>query len=643
MRGEAGLHRQGADTPSCRKGLLSAPGLLRAATGVCVAVAAFLASVPLYSQTVGVQPVAPKAADGQIDLRNWDLDARGPVALDGTWLLDWQRFTGSQHASAAAKGQGSVPTIPAKVPSVWNSYRIPAAADPTSESSQGRRSLPALGFGTFHLHIILPRQYPSLSLELSGICTSYQLFVDGTERASSGRTATVAGEQIPMVTDRVVTFSPASRQVDIDIEVSNFVHRVGGLTHPIYLGTGTTLAERHANGREIDFLLIGAFAVMGLYHLALFLLRRQEQSLLYFGIFCLLTVIRIYVTSGYSAPPFGGGVTWRWLMKIEYMTLTIGFPVFLMYVHALYRKEFHGRVRDVVIALSALYTVLVLTTPAIVYGRVLIVFQAVILASSAYVYWVLFKALRRRRSSARIFIFGYTIFFLGVFNDILTNNRFIGTPYIFPIALFIFIFFQAVLLGVRFARVYRQVEYLTRLQSQLRTANQSLRELSYVDSLTAVANRRHFDEFVRQEWARGVRNNTPLSLLMVDIDSFKSYNDNYGHQAGDEALRRVAAELSRAVRRQVDFLARYGGEEFVVVLPNTTAKGATRVAEKLRASVQALHIPHAYSGVASVLTISIGVASEQPNELGPIGHLVDTADRALYRAKQRGKNCVAAL
>ncbi len=641
MGGEVGLHRQGAGNQLRGKRLRSASGRYALALGVCALFAAFLAPLPLAAQGPDAKAAPPKAVDGRIDLTGWDLDTRGPLALDGTWLLEWHRF--SVSGAAGSQGAGSSPTLPAKVPSIWNSYRIPTGGDDTGVSPGGAQSLPAFGFGTFRLHVVLPRLYPSISLELSGVCTSYELYVNGKKLESSGRIAADAAGQIPMVTDRVVTFAPASRRLDIDIEVSNYVHRVGGLTHPIYLGTGTALVERHARGRELDFLLIGAFAVMGLYHLALFLLRRQEHSLLYFGIFCLLTVVRIYVTSAYSEPPFGGGVSWHWLMRIEYMTLTIGFPVFLLYVHALYRKEFHRRVRDVIIALSGLYTILVLIAPAIVYGRLLILFQAVILASSAYVYWVLFRAIKRRRSSAKIFIAGYTIFFLGVFNDILVNNRLIGTGYIFPIALFAFIFFQAVLLGTRFARVYRQVEYLTRLQSQLRTANQSLRELSYVDSLTSVANRRHFDEFIRQEWARGVRNKTPLSLLMVDIDSFKSYNDNYGHQAGDEALRRVAAELSRAVRRQVDFLARYGGEEFVVVLPNTTAKGATRVAEKLRSSVQALHIPHAYSGVASVLTISIGVASEQPNELGPIGHLVDSADRALYRAKQRGKNCVASL
>ncbi len=575
---------------------------------------------------------APAVVDGVVDLRSWDLDKQGPVALNGTWLFTPKVFTVS-GTTPPGDASSSASPIAAVVPDPWNVY----TAGPADSH------LPALGYGTFHLVVLLSHRYPELNIQLSGVCTSYSFYVNGRRIASSGEISVTPTGQIPMVTDRVVTFPAESDRIELDIEVANFVHRVGGLTHPIYFGTGSALFQKHASARLADFLLIGAFLVMGLYHLGLFVLRRQERSLLYFGIFCLLTVLRIYVTGGYDAPPFGGSLSWQWLMRLEYFTLSVGFPVFVLYVHSLYRKEFNKRVRDAVLILSGLYTLAVLITPALIFGRMLVGFQVLIIIASGYVFWVLARALRRRRSSTRIFIAGFAFFFLGVLNDILVNNRLITTPYIFPIALFVFILFQAVLLAGRFARVYRQVESLTRLQGQLRTANQNLRELSYVDSLTAVANRRHFDEFVRQEWARGIRNNTPLSLLMIDIDSFKAYNDNYGHQAGDEALRKVAAELSRVVRRSVDFLARYGGEEFVVVLPNTTAKGAFRVAEKLRAGIQALHIPHLYSGVASVLTISIGVATEQPREPAPTGNLVDTADRALYRAKQRGKNCVAGL
>ncbi|HUX13051.1 MAG TPA: diguanylate cyclase [Spirochaetia bacterium] len=581
------------------------------------------------SQAVAL--ASPAAVDGVVDLRGWDLTSQGPVGLNGTWLFTPGRFT--VPGSAVQVGASSVTTVPAVVPDPWNAYR-----GDTADSH-----FPALGYGTFHLTVMLARRYSELNIELSGICTSYSCYVDGRLIATSGQISVIPAGQIPMVTDQIAPFAPASNRIELDIEVTNFVHRVGGLTHPVYLGTGRDLSERHASARGIDFLLIGAFLVMGLYHLGLFVLRRQERSLLYFGIFCLITVLRIYVTGGYSSPPFHGLLSWQWLMRVEYFTLSVGFPVFVLYVHSLYRKEFDQRVRDIALILSGLYTLVVVITPALVFGRMLIGFQILIIITSGYLFWVLARALRRRRSSTRIFLAGFALFFLGVLNDILVNNRLINTPYIFPIALFVFILFQAVLLAGRFARVYRQVESLTRLHGQLRAANQNLRELSYVDSLTAVANRRHFDEFVRQEWARSIRNNTPLSLLMIDIDSFKAYNDNYGHRAGDEALRNVAAELSRVVRRSVDFLARYGGEEFVVVLPNTAAKGAFRVAEKLRSGIQALHIPHLYSGVSSVLTISIGVATEQPREHAAAGNLVDTADRALYRAKQRGKNCVAGL
>ena len=178
-------------------------------------------------------------------------------------------------------------------------------------------------------------------------------------------------------------------------------------------------------------------------------------------------------------------------------------------------------------------------------------------------------------------------------------------------------------------------------QLRLEATESQLRQLAYVDGLTGVANRRHFDEQLQIEWRRCERSGQPLSLLMIDLDHFKLYNDQYGHQQGDACLQAVAQTLRAGLGRAHDLVARYGGEEFVCLLPEIDAAGALSVAESLRTGVQALQLPHASSPVAGVVTISIGAASGVPRGDGTPTDLLARADASLYRAKSEGRNRVA--
>lgn len=166
-------------------------------------------------------------------------------------------------------------------------------------------------------------------------------------------------------------------------------------------------------------------------------------------------------------------------------------------------------------------------------------------------------------------------------------------------------------------------------------------ELSLLDGLTGVANRRHFDEFLRREWCACERLGQPLSLAILDIDHFKPYNDYYGHVVGDECLRRVCGALMPFAEKPGDLLARYGGEEFALILGRTDADAARRTARAMRDAISGLSIPHARSEVAPVVTASIGVATARPGGDSHPGRLVDIADQRLYVAKRQGKNQVS--
>jgi diguanylate cyclase (GGDEF)-like protein len=176
---------------------------------------------------------------------------------------------------------------------------------------------------------------------------------------------------------------------------------------------------------------------------------------------------------------------------------------------------------------------------------------------------------------------------------------------------------------------------------QLQRASDELRRLSISDALTNLGNRRHFEVMLDQEWLRAMRSQTPISLIFFDIDFFKPYNDNYGHQAGDDCLRLVAEKMGGFAKRPGDTSARYGGEEFVLLLSGTEQAQAATIAEACRASVENLRIPHEHSKVSDVVTISAGVATMVPDGITSRRELVETADKALYQAKWEGRNRVA--
>jgi len=179
-----------------------------------------------------------------------------------------------------------------------------------------------------------------------------------------------------------------------------------------------------------------------------------------------------------------------------------------------------------------------------------------------------------------------------------------------------------------------------RLDLQLRMKRSAvlLASLARLDYLTELPNRREFDRKVEDEWLRSRRKGTPLGVVMIDIDHFKLYNDNYGHSRGDDCLRQVARAMAKCLRRPADLLARYGGEEFVAVLPETDAEGAQVVAETLIQAVRDVQLPHAYSSAAECVTISAGVAALIPTNDTTPRSLSEQADNALYHAKESGRN-----
>ncbi len=187
-------------------------------------------------------------------------------------------------------------------------------------------------------------------------------------------------------------------------------------------------------------------------------------------------------------------------------------------------------------------------------------------------------------------------------------------------------------------RLQAQVEALKQAQQEILGLNQQLEELSHLDGLTGIGNRRLFDLTLTKEWQRAARYQYPLALMMIDIDFFKNYNDHYGHQKGDECIQQVASWVSSMARRPTDLAARYGGEEFVLLLTNVDFASAKNIAQELIKAIAKAKIPHPKSPISEFITISIGLHVAQPQPQADMGHFIFQADKALYQAKHEGRN-----
>lgn len=190
---------------------------------------------------------------------------------------------------------------------------------------------------------------------------------------------------------------------------------------------------------------------------------------------------------------------------------------------------------------------------------------------------------------------------------------------------------------------FHQPEFLARIKTHidLKYAKERIEELSYFDEGSGVANKRYFNKFFEIEWKKAIRNKNEISIIMIDVDYFKSYNDIYGHIEGDKCLAKIARTISNCLERPSDFVARFGGEEFVCVLPETDRIGAFIVAEKIRKKVESINITHRKTNNSEVVTVSLGVNTVTPDSSSDMLEFVYNADNALYSSKNNGRNRVS--
>ncbi|HEY1406041.1 MAG TPA: diguanylate cyclase, partial [Spirochaetota bacterium] len=395
---------------------------------------------------------------------------------------------------------------------------------------------------------------------------------------------------------------------------------------------------------------------------------RDDRSALWFGLFTMLLSFRTLFIGERFIPGLFPDRFYEFLFAADFITITIPVSLFLLYVYEIFPGIVGKRLRIVSILPGFIFTACIIIAPARIFVHLLPVMNITTVLSCVAGLSVAIIALFRKHTDALIFILGFLIFSATVANDILYSMYYVNTGHIASFGLCVFLLCQGLIISLRYAKIYRSnVELAGRLEAanrllesavsertvELRKTNEELAEknvflnkltdrlerMAYFDELTHIANKRYFNFCFETEWKRAARRTEVFSLIMIDIDFFKKYNDTYGHLAGDECLALVAKTLNESLNRPGDFVARFGGEEFSVLLPGTDLAGAVGVAEKMRKKVSDHSILHEHSPEGRI-TISCGIASGTCNDFTSSDDMLVKADEALYSAKDKGRNRV---
>jgi diguanylate cyclase (GGDEF)-like protein len=581
---------------------------------------------------------APRIEAGTLDLRDWNFRDDGVVQLRGDWGFYWRRLV--DPASFEQRWPDSFPVTYA--PDRWRGV-----------ATNGER-VTAHGYATYFLRVLVPEDAPGLSLKVRDAGTAYSLYANGEFVHGAGVVGTSASQARPGFQRAIVLLPPAiDGELQLVFHVSNYHYRTGGLWELLVLGQNVDVQVYADHVLAYSIFLASGIGVIGVYHLGLYSLRRKEASTLFFGLACLVAVGRLLSTDERYLAELLPGMSHDALVKVEFLTMGLGIPLFAAYMARLLPGCYPRWLLPVLIVPGLLMVVFVLLTPPLVFSELLVAFQAYVLFSASAAFYMVARAVRRGLEMAWAFALGFSVLAVTVVNDILKSNDFYDSPYyLLGLGLLVFIIIQSYGMSRRSAQAYDKVEALTseleaysatleesvqQRTAELAEANARLEQMALVDELTQVANRRQFDKALEREWQLHRRREAPLSLLLLDIDFFKSFNDTYGHLRGDEALRSVAAALEGALARSTDLVARYGGEEFAILLPDTPANGCAAIAEKLRGAVFALDLPHQGSTYDRI-TVSIGGVTLVPGSEVGVFDYIEVADRCLYRAKSEGRN-----
>jgi len=578
-----------------------------------------------------------RAEKGVLKLQSTDLSDDDLVSLEGEWSFYWSKLLPPYEIDKQKNEPDYI-----NLPGTW-------------ESKTGTM----LGYATYSLTIQIPenRQGQVLGLYIPYQYSSYILWADGMRIASNGLVGKDKESSESAFIKELAYFTPNKSEIQLTMQVANFDHSLGGAAIPILFGNAESISTHYTGMVASTLFVMGGILVMGIYQIGIFIFRRREKAFLYFGIVSLMIAARalfiepLFITVIYPEFP------WLWQHRLEYLIMYIAYIMFLLFLKSLYPKEMNIRVVQVLIVLSIILFGVTIFTEPLLYRPIFNYFLMIAFLSIQYILFVLTMAVRNKRPTSVINLSASILFFISVINDAVISLGWMDGTFLATYGFFLYILVQSINLSRNYARKFQESELLTselrelnlsldeKIQArteQLEAMNEKLHELTILDGLTGLYNRRFFDEKMTEMADESERTNESLTLLLIDLDEFKKYNDTYGHVLGDNLIK-LTASLFREVVDKRGYVARYGGEEFAVILPNCTQEQGLAIAEKLRLAMEEAKYEHLANPPSKIVTISIGGTSSSHHTHKKTVDWLKLADRGLYESKEKGKNRVTML
>lgn len=364
------------------------------------------------------------------------------MPLHGIWEFYWGRHL---QLSEIKKQNKLNPCSYINVPGVWNDHDLSG------------KTIGAHGFATYRLTLALPPDIGKLGLRVEDAGTAMRIFVNGKMLHQAGRPGG-ADISMPGSSPGVLLFEPSSDKLEFIVHVSNYHHRLGGLWRGVYLGRAEDIMSIWTKAVLWAGLLLGGLLIIGIYHLIIFLMSRNDRSFLYFGVFCLLICLRVLVTDDKLLQLLLPDMDWQWMKRIEYLTIFFAMPAFLLYAKSLYPQEIHNFARNIIIGFNMVLCIIVLTTSSPIFSYTTLAFYPATAVSILYVIQRLWVARNNNRDGAKALLWGFTaLASLAVF-DIFVAQTIIRSIYLLPLGLMAFIFSQAALLSYRNKKAFNTLE-----------------------------------------------------------------------------------------------------------------------------------------------------------------------------------------